>query len=679
MKLLTIKLHNFRQFYGLQTIEFATDSTKNVTLFHAENGVGKTTLLNAILWCFFGSAGVTQKFERSQDILSYQAAAENQTQARVDVTFEHEGRTYTVTRRLTVQNGGRAEDVIRAYEIQDGNTEPLQAPDAFISSVVPMEMAHHFFFDGEHAESFASTGNFRQVGEAIRNMLGSTVADCAIEDLRYAARYFGDGLADLPGEDRIRQISTELQEKQRHLEAFKASKQREEENLIVFNDQIAILDEQLSDTRAAKDLQQRRKELEGELRSANSALSEAERDTVRWIGRQAINVVATRLSTETLHFIDEEKLRGKVPSPYNEDLVTTLLSEKLCICGRPLEPGSECFVNVQNLLRKAGNAEVQNRVVRVRGYLGELKVKRTTAPKDLERYQKAYATAYQKSKRAEQQLSELSQKLSAIDFEQIAEKERARIDLISKRDSANREIGQINLKTTIYDKTIENLTRDQQRLSLSSAKAMKLFTRKTLAERSAELLKSLLGRHEEQAKKTIADEVNNILSATARRDYRFAFGSGFSFDLTYSHNGRTVPRSSGENQLLSLAFIAALIKFCRDRSGAKDDPLLIPGIVAPLVLDSPFGQLDSRYRVDTAAFIASMAEQVALFVSSSQGSPDVLEILNPRVGKEYVLISENRGPRNGKHCEVLTLKGRQFETSLFGCEKDMTRIEGVQQ
>jgi DNA repair exonuclease SbcCD ATPase subunit len=50
MKLLSIKLFNFRQFYGPQTITFATDSTKNVTLFHAENGVGKTTLLT---WMFF--------------------------------------------------------------------------------------------------------------------------------------------------------------------------------------------------------------------------------------------------------------------------------------------------------------------------------------------------------------------------------------------------------------------------------------------------------------------------------------------------------------------------------------------------------------------------------------------------------------------------------------------------
>jgi DNA sulfur modification protein DndD len=679
MKLLTIKLLNFRQFYGSQTIHFATDSVQNVTLFHAENGVGKTTLLNAILWCFYGQSGVTEKFESSNNILSYQAASEKQMIAKVDVAFEHEGRMYMATRRHSASPGGRPEESLLAYEILNGNTEPLPAPDAFIASVVPMEMAHHFFFDGEHAESFASTGNFRKVGEAIRNMLGSTVADSAIEDLKYAAKQFGDNLADLPGEESIRQKSAELQAAQSNLEKCLSDRQRLEENLVVFNDQIALIDQDLLDTRSAKELQQKRIQLEGVFRTANAALAEADRDGVRWIGRQAINVVASRLSTETLHFIDDEKLRGKIPSPYNEELVMTLLSQEACLCGRPLEPGTECFANIQNLLRKAGNAEVQSKVMRARGYLGELKVKRAAAPKDLNRSQISYASAYQSSKLAEQQLAELSEKLSKIDYDQIAHKEKARADFVLKSKAADRDIGQIILKISIYERSIENLTREQQRLALSNAKAMKLLNRKTLAERAVELLKGVLASHEEQARVFIAAEVNRILSVTARRDYKFAFGSGFSFDLTFASTGRPVPRSSGENQLLSLAFIAALIKFCRDRSLAKGSPLLLPGIVAPLILDSPFGQLDSTYRVDTSRFIALMAEQVALFVSSSQGSPDVLEVLKDRVGKEYVLISENRGPRNGKHSEELFLNGHRYETSLFGCEKDMTRIEVVQQ
>ena len=59
--------------------------------------------------------------------------------------------------------------------------------------------------------------------------------------------------------------------------------------------------------------------------------------------------------------------------------------------------------------------------------------------------------------------------------------------------------------------------------------------------------------------------------------------------------GTQLPKSSGENQLLGLAFTAALVEFARVRQNA-DDYRLLRGTVAPLVLDSPFGQLDEDYR-----------------------------------------------------------------------------------
>jgi len=47
-----IRLTDFRCFYGENVITFSSDPDRNATLIYAENGVGKTTLLNALLWCF---------------------------------------------------------------------------------------------------------------------------------------------------------------------------------------------------------------------------------------------------------------------------------------------------------------------------------------------------------------------------------------------------------------------------------------------------------------------------------------------------------------------------------------------------------------------------------------------------------------------------------------------------
>lgn len=49
-----IRLTDFRCFFGETFIRFSEDPERNVTIIYAENGVGKTTLLNALLWCFYG-------------------------------------------------------------------------------------------------------------------------------------------------------------------------------------------------------------------------------------------------------------------------------------------------------------------------------------------------------------------------------------------------------------------------------------------------------------------------------------------------------------------------------------------------------------------------------------------------------------------------------------------------
>ena len=54
MLLTSLKLKDFRQFKGEQTINFAAGSDKNVTIILGENGSGKTSLAQAFTWCLYG-------------------------------------------------------------------------------------------------------------------------------------------------------------------------------------------------------------------------------------------------------------------------------------------------------------------------------------------------------------------------------------------------------------------------------------------------------------------------------------------------------------------------------------------------------------------------------------------------------------------------------------------------
>ena len=142
MKIVRIELTNFKQFHGKNEIIFSTDDKRNVTLVHAENGVGKTNLLSSILWCFYDQG----------ENLRYDTNVETSTITSVEVQFTHDNRTWICKREKNYQLN---ENYFRIYEISGGNSkEDLSEPGLFINQVIPQEMAKYFFFDGENQKDY---------------------------------------------------------------------------------------------------------------------------------------------------------------------------------------------------------------------------------------------------------------------------------------------------------------------------------------------------------------------------------------------------------------------------------------------------------------------------------------------------------------------------------------------
>jgi len=215
MQIRKVRLHNFRQFYGTQELEFPNDGKQNVTLIHAENGFGKTSILNAVLWSLFKQ--VTPRFERPDDIINYEAHEEGITSARVDVEFEFERKRFLIQRTFHREREGRDKTDLAAFKIQGGNHKSLPAPETFVSSVIPPEMAKYFFFDGEAAESFASARNYKEIANAIRTILGCALADTALYDLKYLCKTVDREIGDTSGDSKIEDLERRLTEVNRQI------------------------------------------------------------------------------------------------------------------------------------------------------------------------------------------------------------------------------------------------------------------------------------------------------------------------------------------------------------------------------------------------------------------------------------------------------------------------------
>ena len=501
MRLLKIKLYNFRQFYGSQTLEISQDPAKNVTLIHAENGIGKTTLLNSIYWCLYGET--TKKFEKADQIVNFQAESEGETRASVEVFFEHEGAEYSVQRAFVSRRAGRAEQTCNAYQIERGTFRHIEACETFVNSVIPKAMAKYYFFDGEHAETFSAETNYRDVGNAIKNMLGSNVAQKAIEDLRHAAKHFSGLMGQVPGEAELQAITKEVEA----LDAGIAKARELRDGLVsqqdALEDQISAILEKLRAAEGAKELQAQRDDKNRQLRMVQDRIDSAQTAVVRWVGTKCLPLVAKKLGSETLSFIDEQSLKGRIPSPYNEDFVQGLLKDQLCVCGRELAVGSPEWSSVHNLLKRASNAEILGRVVRARSRISYLNEMRRDAPKVLEAEHARLSAATQERREIEQKIDELGERLKDLPLGEIAEREKARQKLVNDRNAVSQRIGALEVTILRSERALKEKQSEQAKIAVKSAQARKLVIRQELADRAAEVLNTILDQHEEEAREFI--------------------------------------------------------------------------------------------------------------------------------------------------------------------------------
>jgi hypothetical protein len=61
-------------------------------------------------------------------------------------------------------------------------------------------------FDGEQAETFSSETNYKDVGQAIRNILGCNLVERALDDLEYVSRALDREIGNIPGEEDLKKI-----------------------------------------------------------------------------------------------------------------------------------------------------------------------------------------------------------------------------------------------------------------------------------------------------------------------------------------------------------------------------------------------------------------------------------------------------------------------------------------
>ncbi len=196
MILSSITLTDFGTFGGQQRIPLRPKPNRPIVLFGGKNGVGKTTLLEAIRLCLYGQQWNGTKLSKEQyskylegRIHRNPTALIQANSASVGIEFDFADKDgthcYKVMRGWERKSSGRTEECLLVE--RDGR--PLDEVTAeywheFVRDLLPLGISQLFFFDGERIQQLAEDGSDQQtLSEAIKLLLGVDLIERLNSDL----------------------------------------------------------------------------------------------------------------------------------------------------------------------------------------------------------------------------------------------------------------------------------------------------------------------------------------------------------------------------------------------------------------------------------------------------------------------------------------------------------------
>jgi len=647
-------VENFRQFRGRQEIVFADNRSRNVTLIHAENGFGKTTLLNAFRWVLHGDDGLTEDFEKPHEIINDVEARSgrnpNDVAATVELTFKHDSERLTITRKLTLaqQRADHRKPLLTVEVLRDGQTfNNIPGPAQKIRTIVPEGIAEFLFFNGENIDHLAMEENSGKVAEAIRVMLGLELLKTTINDLKHpnVRGNFVKELRDNTTEEK-QALLDEQQAGDAELVKIGERRAQAVKEIEICDRDVLLIDHKLEANRDAAELQLRRGCLQTEERELQTKLNETTRRLSRLISEDGYTLFAHAPVARGREIVATLRTEGKIPARVLNTFLQELLESGNCICKRCLEPGSDHRKAVENLLTIAGDQEFNNAVSALDHALGLIDGLSAKTRENLQVLNAERLGLSNQIRRVAEELEEIHQKLGAKKDNQVQELEETRRNHLLRRDALQKELGRLGEREEALKARADEIKRAVDDIVESEEKARLAQRRLDAVDACIKTLEDLLAAEIAELRPELNKEINRHFKDVIDKDYWCELSEDFKLRarkqvISGSTTEATdVAANTALRQSLSLAFVGSLVSIAAKRAEIRTILHGLSGAVYPVVMDSPFGSLDVSYREGVAKMLPTLANQVVAFVSSSQYNGPVEQVFSQGglIGKRYYLV-----------------------------------------
>ncbi len=626
MKINKVRVKNFQPYKGDQEVTFSSDPNHKIILVFGDNMRGKTSLLNSIRWALYGK--VRDRLGRDiglVDLINSEAREAGDYKISVLLTFEADSDEYELSRMAEPDDlvaRPKSDHQFRTEVLLRKNGQIVRADEIenHINRFIPEQISRFYLFDGELLDEYENlltedSSQAKLIKEAIEQILGVPALlngrDEAKELLKRAQslqakenRHVSENQDYSNQSMRLQEENRVLAEDLKKLEEDKNKHQAEVEKIAaeldslqpiqVLNQEMQSFTNQRNDSLSTLDrIKTERHEL----------LRRAWRDLLQPRLQSRREFLQTHLSKQQQKIEDMgaykdrlkrlESILTKDVCPTCEQSIGSEIKRKL---GAEI---GELEISIQSAERERTSASEASHELTTLS-----KITGTGAASQLAELERRENRCNLEITRCESEIEVREEKLRTHEVAQIARLQKRRDGLKELVGSINRDIKkateEIEGKTARINQLSKLMSRNPQGRKQKSTREVEIYTElNQMFSTGIDVLRDRL-------RERVASEATAVFKELTTEPTFTGLQINPNYGLTIlDRDGRQVTiRSAGAEQIVAMSLLGAL-----NRSANR------PG---PIVVDTPFGRLDPKHRLNILKYIPHMGDQIIFLVHEGE-------------------------------------------------------------
>jgi len=639
VKMDNIKIKNYRQLKDID-FDFNNDMERNLHLFIAENGAGKSNFMNAINWCLYNDEPLLDKDSEELPILNLETIENESSPYEVSVEIDvknKSGGTVRFSRCEKYKNNSESGDLdllekdfkVMIINEKEMNPKFLKGDEAekYVNKFVPKRIREFFFFDGERLREYFVESKSRKLS---KNTFEISQID-VIEDVESHLKKIGKDLSKEAGKEYpdIEKIRSKIDDNDIKTDETTNNLEACQKQLEISKKKINELNSYLDNVPNIDKEREKINEWQDEKENKEVQLNEKmiDKKDLLFNYNQIINSFSA--FKNALKVIKNKRNNNEIPQNISLDLLNDSLSDNECqLCKQPLDEDAKNQIEFEKS-RKQVSSESANILTSIEPMI-------KTMINNINDFNKENRKINRDIKNLEEDIDRLKDKIKKKDklirgfdneeeitykFDELDRHKAIQEQNIGKEAVFMNKLEELKEKEEILNEKLKNAMEKKDNLKEINKKHNFIGeAKKIILEVKETIMKKV--------KNEMELETNNKFFDFIWKDHTFdKIEIDDSYNLKFIHKGSGrkffQSASSGEKLLLTIAFTLALHS--------------VSGFHAPILIDNPVMRLagDNRENIMRVLSEVSKDKQIILMLITNEYSDEVKKVVNSIECQQY--------------------------------------------